>query len=67
MATDDRDEHDGSNVIVLDEYRPHMAGEFICYHCLHAWVAVWDARMTELDCPECGRWTPVSMGSVDPD
>jgi len=58
---------DEPKVIELDLYRPHMAGEFICYHCLHNWVAVWDARCTELECPKCGKMTPVSMGAVDPD
>lgn len=55
------------NVIELDRHRPHMAGEFICQHCLHTWVAVWDARAVELECPECGGMTPVSMGATDPD
>jgi len=42
-----------SNVVSINEYRPHISGEARCIHCSHEWVAVVPSGTVRLECPEC--------------
>lgn len=42
-----------SDVITLDDHRPHEAGPVICARCQHSWVAVRPIGATGLECPKC--------------
>ena len=42
-----------SNVISLDEMRPHRTGVVECARCNYKWVGVWLADAKYLHCPEC--------------
>lgn len=44
-----------SNVISLDDFRPHLSGPAICSGCHHEWQAVAPVGAWELECPKCGR------------
>lgn len=41
------------NVVELDSYRPHSAGEAKCLACQHTWQAIALLGTTDLECPEC--------------
>lgn len=41
------------NVKILDGYRPHNTAKVECRKCSKFWVATYDARATELECPQC--------------
>ena len=43
-----------SNVVSLDENRPHVAGPVVCTRCEHSWVAVRPVGVIFLECPKCG-------------
>lgn len=42
-----------SDVISLDEHRPHMTGTVRCLACGHNWHAVAPLGTLFLECPEC--------------
>lgn len=42
-----------SNVINLDDYRPHSTCEMQC-GCGKIWQAVYPSHCTDLQCPQCG-------------
>lgn len=42
-----------SNVIAIDEFRPHAVAEMEC-HWGHRWVAVFQPGTEKLECPGCG-------------
>ena len=46
-----------SNIINLDEMRPHCVSEAVCLKCLHRWIAVYpqDTPLKLLECPKCGE------------
>lgn len=43
-----------SNVVSLDENRPHVSGPVVCTRCEHSWVAVRPVGVIFLECPKCG-------------
>lgn len=54
-----------SNVVQLDEMRPHRTADITCGRCAYRWVAVFPENTYGLCCPECGGYvndygTPVS-------
>jgi hypothetical protein len=44
-----------SEVINLDEHRPHTSRYVACMKCAHDWVAVAPVGATALECSECGE------------
>jgi hypothetical protein len=56
-----------TNVISLDEARPHMTGNAMCLQCGEKWVAVAPIGTVELECPECQTWKGVFEGMTAPD
>lgn len=42
-----------SNVVNLDEQRPHYSGMCSCLNCKHEWVGVVPMTATVLECPSC--------------
>jgi hypothetical protein len=43
-----------SDVVNLDEHRPHQAGPVVCLRCDYTWVAVRPLGVIFLECPKCG-------------
>jgi hypothetical protein len=43
-----------TNVVRLDEHRPHTVKYVTCMNCAHDWVAVAPVGVTSLECSECG-------------
>lgn len=45
-----------SNIISLDEHRPHVSGEMKCMSCDHQFVGVVPAHrdLVGVECPKCG-------------
>ena len=44
-----------SNVISMDDHRPHLSGPCQCVACRHEWVAVAPVGTTVMTCPSCGE------------
>jgi DNA-directed RNA polymerase subunit RPC12/RpoP len=46
-----------SNVVEIDEYRPHVTGIARCEECSQEWVAVILLASADkpLECPNCGQ------------
>lgn len=53
-----------SNVVSIEEARPHLAGKAVCLHCRYEFVAVAPVGEVCLDCPECGARTGARMNGV---
>jgi ribosomal protein S27E len=43
-----------SDVIELNDRRPHTATRVVCMNCVNTWVAVFPSNTTGLECSECG-------------
>mgnify|MGYP002630751558 FL=1 len=43
-----------SDVIELNDRRPHTAKRVVCMNCVNTWVAVFPSNTTGLECSECG-------------
>ena len=43
-----------SEVIELNDRRPHTAKRVVCMNCVNTWVAVFPSNTTGLECSECG-------------
>jgi hypothetical protein len=43
-----------SEVIELNDLRPHTAKRVVCMNCVNTWVAVFPSNTTGLECSECG-------------
>ncbi len=43
-----------SDVVTLDDMRPHMQGPVVCTRCQHSWTAVRPRGTGYLECPKCG-------------
>lgn len=56
-----------TNVISLDEYKPHISGEATCLTCGHEWMAVAPIGTVELECSECHTFKGVFVGMTAPD
>lgn len=50
-----------SDVLQLDEHRPHEQGPVICARCQHTWVAVRPVGVTHMECPNCGAGVGMSL------
>jgi hypothetical protein len=40
-------------MIRLEDYQPHETALVICAYCGYSWVAVWNCKCKELECPHC--------------
>jgi len=40
-------------VVHLDDYRPHIAGDAVCLVCQREWVVVAPVGTKKLQCPDC--------------
>jgi len=56
-----------TNIVNLQEHRPHLSGNAKCLSCNHEWIAVAPIGTVELECPECGTWKGVYAGLTAPD
>ena len=54
MKTDEK----CAKVIQIDDFRPHWATIVNCEHCGHEWCAVFPLGTKQLECGECGLYTP---------
>ena len=43
-----------SDIVALDDHRPHMTGPVVCLRCDHSWIAVRPLGVIFLECPKCG-------------
>lgn len=43
-----------SDIVDLNEHRPHVSGPVVCTRCRHKWVAVRPVGADLLECPACG-------------
>lgn len=48
-----------SEVLNLDDYRPHCVHDVQCPECLKGWLAVCLASVSSLECPGCGGMVEV--------
>ena len=55
-----------SNVVSLDERRPHLAGFAKCLNCGHEWTFVAPIGTTVFACPRCGLERGVNQGVCVP-
>lgn len=46
-----------SNVVSLDEHRPHNASYVACMDCGHDWPCVHPPEVVDFECPNCGHMT----------
>ena len=44
-----------SDIVNIDDYRPHMVQEVKCNHCGYEWVAVFPEDTEKLECPKCAK------------
>jgi len=44
-----------SNVVSLDEHRPHSASYVVCMLCAHDWPCVHPPDVVAFECPNCGH------------
>ena len=44
-----------SNVVDIDDYRPHLVSELICIMCYHRWIAVYpeEVLLKDIECSKC--------------
>lgn len=53
-----------SNVVQLDDFRPHSVGPARCLNCRHEWIATTPQGMRSFECPACelsrGVWRGVA-------
>ena len=54
-----------SEVISLDDHRPHSSRYVACMACAHDWVAVAPATTLTLECPSCGLMEGESVRTAD--
>ena len=46
-----------TNVVQIDDFRPHLTTTVVCEHCGNEWVAVFPEGTLWLECGECGEFT----------
>lgn len=56
-----------SNVVSLDEHRPHNASYCACIQCAADWSCVHPPEVTEFECPKCKKMTGEIVSPGDPD
>jgi len=56
-----------TQIIQLDDHRPHTAQYVACMKCAHDWVAVYPAGATNLECSKCGEMSgePVNYKDIN--
>ena len=56
-----------SNVISLDEHRPHNASYCACVECAHDWPCVHPPEVVKFECPKCEKMAGeiVAPGDID--
>jgi hypothetical protein len=55
-----------SNVVSLDDHRPHATGPVVCLACKHSWVATALATVSTFECPSCGLFKGIRQGIHEP-
>ena len=53
---------DMTNVVSLDNYRPHRSGMACCLNCKNEWAAVAPIGTVALECPECRTMQGIYVG-----
>lgn len=56
-----------SDIINLDDHRPHLSGDAICVACKHQWVGVTPIGLWWFECPNCRTDNGLWVAPVDPD
>ena len=56
-----------SDVIKLEDYRPHEAQYVVCMSCGYDWVAVFPVGVTKLECSDCGALAGETINYHDRD
>ena len=44
-----------SQIVTLEDYRPHSAGLVACTECGRRWTAVAPVAVKVFECPDCGK------------
>ena len=55
-----------SDIINLNEHRPHLTGDAICVACKHKWIAFASIGEWWFECPICGTDNGLWVTPVDP-
>lgn len=55
-----------TNVVNLDDHRPHAGGPALCLECRHEWHAVAPVGVLSFECPQCGTSKGCWMGVCIP-
>lgn len=53
-----------TDLVKLDEHRPHISGPVACTRCRHEWTAVRPVGADLLECPACGAIRGVSLDTM---
>jgi hypothetical protein len=53
-----------SDIVELDEHRPHISGPVACTRCRHKWTAVRPVGSDLLECPACGAIRGASLDTM---
>ena len=53
-----------TDIVKLDEHRPHISGPVACTRCRHEWTAVRPVGADLLECPACGAIRGVSLDTM---
>ena len=53
-----------TDIVGLDEHRPHISGPVACTRCRHKWTAVRPVGADLLECPACGAIRGVSLDTM---
>lgn len=53
-----------TDIVELDEHRPHISGPVVCTRCRHKWTAVRPVGTDLLECPVCGASRGASFGTM---
>ncbi len=56
-----------SNVVSLDDHRPHNASYCACIECAHDWPCIHPPEVVEFECPKCRAMAGeiVAPGDID--
>lgn len=53
-----------TDIVNLDEHRPHISGPVVCTRCRHKWVAVRPVGVDLLECSACGASLGASLDTM---
>jgi len=56
-----------TNVISLDEYKPHISGDAKCLTCGYEWFETAPIGTVELECSKCSTFKGVFVGMTAPE